>query len=162
MSRQAVLFLSTVGAGAAIGFFYDIFRIFRKTASHKNIAVQLEDLFFWLAATVLVFYFMLNQNYGEIRFFVIIGVVCGLALYVATISRWVVAAAVAIINFLKKVIAAALRIIFLPISLLIKFLTPPVKKLLLKIRKHLHAAKVYGKIKIRRTAKHWHIIRRKV
>jgi spore cortex biosynthesis protein YabQ len=71
MSGQAWLFLSTVLAGAVIGLFFDVFRILRRTVPFlaKPVAVQFEDLFFWLLVTGATFYFMLNQNFGEIRLF---------------------------------------------------------------------------------------------
>jgi hypothetical protein len=55
MPAQAWLFVSTVMAGGAVGVFYDFFRVLRRTAPHRKWAVQLEDLFFWLAVTVLIF-----------------------------------------------------------------------------------------------------------
>jgi spore cortex biosynthesis protein YabQ len=162
MSRQTMLFLSTVCAGAAIGLVYDGFRIFRKTAPHKNTAVQLEDLLFWLAVTIVFFYFMLNQNYGEIRFYSILGIALGMTVYFATISYYVVKVSVSVVEFFKRVVTAALRILFFPVNLLVKLLTPPAKKLTRVSRKHLHAVHIYGKMKLRKTARHWRIIRKKV
>jgi spore cortex biosynthesis protein YabQ len=162
MSRQTALFFSTVCAGAAIGVIYDFFRIFRKTTPHKNAFVQIEDLIFWLAATLLMFYFMLHASFGEIRFFVIIGVSVGMLLYFATLSKLVIKIFVAVVNFMKQVVAAAFKIILLPVTLIIKLLTPPIKKCSYASRKHLHALRIYGKMKLRKTARHFHIIRKKV
>ena len=162
MSRQSMLFISTVGAGAAIGVLYDVFRVLRKTAPHKNPFVQLEDLLFWLITTLLMFYFMLNTHYGEIRFYSIMGTALGMITYFATLSPWVVKIAVALVEFIKQVVATAVKIILLPINILLRLLIPPVKKLIRISRKYLHAARVYGKIKIKKTARNWFIIRKKV
>jgi spore cortex biosynthesis protein YabQ len=162
MSRQTLLFLSTIGTGVAVGLAYDFFRVFRKTTPHKNAFVQLEDLFFWLTATILFFYFMLIKNYGEIRFFSILGVALGMLLYFHTVSIPIVKAAVLIVTFLKRVIASALRIIFFPIGVLLNILRPPVKKLARAGSRHLHTARLYGKIKARKAVKDWNIIRKKV
>jgi len=162
MQGQAMLFLSTVLVGAVIGLFYDVFRVFRKTARHPTWAVQLEDLFFWLAATVGTFYFMLTRSYGEIRPFAIIGVVLGVVLYFATISRWVVKICVIIVTYLKRVIAAAVRIILLPIRLLITWLSPPIKTFAGKRHKDLRRVARYGKIRMKKTARNWFILRKKV
>jgi spore cortex biosynthesis protein YabQ len=162
MSRQTLLFLSTVGTGAVIGLLYDAFRIFRKTAPHKNAFVQLEDLFFWLAATLFMFYFMLVKNYGEIRFFSILGAAVGMALYFYTVSAVIVKISVAVIKFMKRVTAAALRIILLPVRFLLKLMAPLCIKISRAYKKRLHAAKIYGKMKLKETSRNWFILRKKV
>ena len=162
MQGQAFLFLSTVLVGAAIGLFYDVFRIFRKTAAHSTWVVQLEDLFFWLAATVGAFYFMLTRNYGEIRPFSVLGIVLGVVLYFATVSRWVVKVCVVVVTFLKRVVASAIRIILLPLRLLFTWISPPVKSFAGKRRKDLRGLARYGKIRMKKTARNWFILRKKV
>jgi spore cortex biosynthesis protein YabQ len=161
MGSQAWLFLSTVLAGAAIGFFYDAFRIFRITAPRfaKNaLVVQLEDLFFWAAVTAGMFYFMLNQNYGEIRLFAIIGAIIGIALYFAALSRFVILIFVSIINYIKKVFFTAIKILLTPLRLLKNLLIPLAKK----IRSGLCRLMRYGKIRIKKSARNWFILRKKV
>ncbi|MCL2215814.1 MAG: spore cortex biosynthesis protein YabQ [Defluviitaleaceae bacterium] len=162
MSGQAWLFLSTVLVGAVIGLFYDFFRIFRKTAAHSAWAVQLEDLFFWITATVGTFYFMLTRNYGEIRLFALLGVALGITLYFATVSRLVVKICVVVVTFLKRVIASAVRIILLPLRLIFTWIGPPIKSFAGKRRKDLRGLARYGKIQMKKTARSWFILRKKV
>jgi len=162
MQGQAFLFLSTVLMGACVGLFYDVFRIFRKTAPHSTLAVQLEDLFFWTAATVGTFYFMLNRSYGEIRPFALLGVALGILLYFTTVSRYVVRVCVVIVTYLKKVIAAAVKIIFLPLRFIFNLIKPPINSFAQKRRKDLRSAARYGKIKMKKTARNWFILRKKV
>jgi len=162
MTGQAVLFLSTVLVGAVIGLFYDVFRIFRKTAPHSVFAVQLEDLFFWAVATVGTFYFMLTQNYGEIRLFSVLGVAIGITLYFATISRWVVKIFVVIVTYLKRVVASVVKIVLLPFRIILGWLAPPVKTFAQKRHKDLRKLGRYGKIQVKKTARNWFILRKKV
>jgi len=162
MSGQGWLFLSTVLVGAAIGLLYDAFRIFRKTAPHSSFAVQLEDLFFWVAATGLTFYYMLHRNYGEIRPFALLGFVVGVLLYFATLSRVVMVVFVAVINYLKRVIAAAVRIILIPVRLVASLLAPYMTRAYGATRKQARKVKRYGKNKLRKTARDWVILRKKV
>jgi spore cortex biosynthesis protein YabQ len=162
MPEQAWLFLTTVVVGVVVGLFYDFFRVLRKTAPHGYLAVQLEDLFFWLAVTVLVFYYMLHRNYGEIRFFSLLGMGVGVVLYFVTVSRFIVKISVAIVEYLKKVIAAVVRIILLPLRLLFAFVFPPAKKAARSLQKRLRLLGRYGKMKARKTARNWAIVRRKV
>lgn len=162
LSGQAWLFLSTVVVGMAIGLFYDIFRITRKVAPHSSFAVHFEDAVFWVLATGGMFYFMLHRNYGEIRPFALMGATCGVALYFATVSRLVLKVSVTVINFVKRVIAAAVRIITLPIRFIFNLFAPPIKKFLLKRRKNLRTIARYGKIHMKKHARNWKILRKKV
>jgi len=162
MTGQAWLFLSTVLVGAAIGLFYDAFRVIRKTARHSGFAVTLEDLVFWVAATGLTFYYMLHRNYGEIRLFALIGVAVGILLYFATVSRWVVVVFVAVVNYLKRVVVAAVRVVLVPARLVAAWLAGPVGRVAGAAKKQSRRVRRYGKNKLRATARDWGIMRKKV
>ena len=162
MGGQARLFLSMALVGAAIGLFYDAFRVIRKTARHSGFAVTLEDMIFWVAATGLTFYYMLHRNYGEVRLFTLIGVSVGILLYFVTVSRWVVLVLVAVVNYLKRVVVAAVGIIVAPLRLIAAWLAGPLGKARGVTLKHARRVKRYGKGKLRATARDWGILRRKV
>ncbi|MCL1863450.1 MAG: spore cortex biosynthesis protein YabQ [Defluviitaleaceae bacterium] len=164
MGAQAWLFLSTVLAGAVIGVFYDFFRILRRVATRFNTAwlVTLEDFLFWVIVTFGMFYFMLNQNFGEIRFFSILGAGSGMAIYFATLSRFFVKIGVAVVNYIKKVIVTALRIIFLPIRIIAGWISPLVMPILQKARSGLIHLVRYGKIRMKKTNRNLFILRKKV
>ena len=127
MSGQVWLFLSTVAAGFVIGLVYDFFRVLRIVVTHRQWLVQLEDVIYWVAVSLLMFYFMLHQNYGEIRFFIIIGAAIGVVIYFCSISPVFIKISVAVIEFLQRVIITVLRIILTPVRFLIRVLVPPVK-----------------------------------
>ena len=162
MTGQAWLFLSAVMVGAVIGLFYDVFRVLRKTARHNRLAVQLEDLVFWVAATGLTFYYMLHRNYGEIRPFILIGVAIGALLYFATISRWVIFVFVVIVNYLKQVIVAVVKIILVPVRLIAGWLAVPLGFAAGALHKQARSARRYGRGKLRAAARDLGIVRRKV
>ena len=162
MSGQAFLFLMTVAAGMAIGLIYDGFRVLRKTAPHAPVWVQLEDLLFWLAVTGLMFYFMLNENYGEIRIFSVLGAALGVTLYFATISRWVLLVLVAVVNFIKRVLTAVFKVLRLPFRLLVRLLNPPLTYVKKFFGKRLRSAARYAKMKAQAAAKDFSVIRRKI
>ena len=134
MSGQAWLFLATAAAGFVIGFVYDIFRIIRKTVPHRPFAVQIEDTVYWVSVSLLMFYFMLHRNYGEIRFFSIVGVALGMTIYFTSLSVVVLKVSVAVITFFQRVFFTAARIILWPIRMTIKILLPPGRWLYRKAR----------------------------
>jgi len=162
MSGQAWLFLSMVLTGGAIGLLYDAFRIFRKTTPHSKLAVQIEDIVFWVAATGLTFYYMLHRNYGEIRPFVLIGIALGIVLYFTTLSRLVLVVFVAIIEYMKNVVKVAVRIILIPIRFIAALLEPHANKAYKATRKKARRVKLYGRNKLRKVSKDIGILRKKV
>ena len=162
MAGQAWLFLSTVLVGAAIGLVYDAFRIFRKTTPHAGIAVQFEDLLFWIGVTGLTFYYMLHRSYGEIRPFALLGIIIGVLLYFATLSRLVLIVFVAVVNYIKKVVATAIGILLIPVKFIASLLAPPIKRAYGATHKQARMVKRYGKSKIRKSARDWDILRKKV
>lgn len=135
MENQALLFLTAVLIGAVSAFIFDIFRLLRKIMKHPDFLVQFEDVIYWLVVSFIMFYVMLLNNYGEIRFFLILGFSLGMVLYFLTISRLFMKVSVAIVNFLKKVFMALFRIIMLPIKLLLRILRRPAAFLLKKAQK---------------------------
>ena len=98
-----------------------------------------------------MFYFMLVKNYGEIRFFSIAGAVLGMVLYFCTLSIIIMGISAAVINFIKKVVLTAVRIIMAPLRFIIKLLTPLFRVMRSFLRKKARGAK-----------QHMHIILKKV
>lgn len=75
------LLLQTIKLGIKLTFVYDGIRIFRILISHKNIIISLEDLFFWIYATWIIFHMQLAWSNGVLRGFSIIGMLLGMLLY---------------------------------------------------------------------------------
>ncbi len=134
MSGQAVLFMSTVAVGYALGFVYDVFRIIRKTFAHPDFLTQIEDVLFWIFVTGVMCLFMLNKNYGEIRFFSIAGAALGMILYFYTLSIVVISVSVFAVNLIKKIVMTLINLILFPLKLAYnivdKILLRPLKKIL--------------------------------
>jgi len=162
MSGQAWLFLSVVLTGAAIGLVYDMFRVFRKTTPHSKLAVQIEDVAFWLTATGLTFYYMLHRNSGEIRPFVMVGIAIGVVLYFATLSRLVLVVFVAIVEYVKKVVRVAVRIILVPVRFVAALIEPHMRKAYKATQKKARRVKLYGRNKMRKAGQDFRILRKKV
>lgn len=166
MSGQAWLFLSTVAAGFVMGFIYDIFRVIRKSLPHRHWMVQIEDIIYWSACSVLMFVFLLHENYGEIRFFAIAGAALGMVTYFVSLSAIVLKVSVTLINFLKKVIMTVARILFTPVRwllrLLKKLLAPPLKSLKATARKNTGYIKRGSAAKLRNLRRNFIVMLRKV
>ena len=127
MADQATFFLWTMLLGAVSGVVFDVFRICRKVIKHPDILTQIEDLLYWLFVSVLIFYFILHRNSGEVRIYAIIGVFAGMCLYFLTLSRLIISASVLIIDIIKKIIITAVKILLLPIKFIARLLLIPMR-----------------------------------
>ena len=99
--NQAYLFMVFTIVGVVIGVIFDGFRILRKTFKTKDIVTAIEDILFWIITGIIIIYSMYVFCNGQLRFFMIIGIIMGNIMYLLTISRYVIKTSVFIINFLN-------------------------------------------------------------
>lgn len=126
--EQVYIFLYAVLAGAIAAFLYDLLRIKRRAIKTSVIIVGLEDILFWVSAAILLFLSVYKSNSGEMRGFIFIGNVLGVALYEAMLSRKIIKSSVMIINFVKKICMFIWKILSFPFILIYKI----VKKFIVK------------------------------
>lgn len=127
-TSQAHVFLIFVLNGIIIAFVFDIFRICRKSFQTPDWVTYLEDILFWFITCVLLAYSIYTFNNGEIRLYMIFGIIIGAILYILTISKYIIKFSVKIIMFFKKIIDKILHFILYPIKIVLKTL----KKVLLR------------------------------
>lgn len=169
MSNQAAVFLMTVLVGFVIGFVYDLFRVVRKVVKHPGFLIQIEDMIYWILVSIIMFYVMLNKNYGEIRAFSVLGAFLGMLLYFLTVSRLFINVSMLLVKFLAKVIAAVIEIVLTPFKLLYKLLYAPfmfckktAAKKMASVKKVLHKSGKYAIMKGTKAFKELDIITKKV
>ena len=80
VGTEAEIFLSAVCSGGVVLLSYRVLALVRRIMPHGSLAVGLEDLVFWLAASGYLFRQMYVTTYGSIRWFFALGVVCGVFL----------------------------------------------------------------------------------
>lgn len=129
VAGQTYTFLMSLIFGAILGLFYDIFRIFRIAFDFGKIAVFIEDALFFTISAVLTFIFIFTVNSGEIRFFILIGILAGAVIYYYTIGMLIYKSAKVIIGFVKMIIRGILRIILKPFYLIYRLMKPIFKKI---------------------------------
>jgi len=132
MTSQTVIFLYSVLFGFFLGYIFDLFRITRIAFKTCNAIIFIEDVIFFVIATISSFIFILTNNNGVLRCFLIVGELLGAIIYFFSLSIVIIKAATAIINFIKAII-----------RFLYKIFIRPIIKLFLLIRK------MIGKIKVR-------------
>lgn len=98
-------------SGVAIGIFFDIFRILRKTFKTPDIITYIEDTIFWICTGIFFLFLLFKFNNGVIRNYVIIGIIMGVVIYILTISKYFININVTIINFFKKILLYPIKLI---------------------------------------------------
>lgn len=98
-------------SGVAIGIFFDIFRILRRTFKTPDIITYIEDTIFWICTGIFFLFLLFKFNNGQIRNYVIIGIIIGVVIYILTISKYFIKINVNIINLVKKILLYPIKLI---------------------------------------------------
>lgn len=90
VQNQFYLCVLSISWGIGMCFIYDIFKILRNLIHHKKRWLNFEDAMYWLGMTIALFYLLLTYNRGEIRGYILGGMLFGSLFYLKTISPvWV-------------------------------------------------------------------------
>ena len=84
---EAGLILLSLSTGAWLMMVYDTLRILRLAVPHHPLVTGLEDFCYWIGASVVTFSLLYEQNGGQLRAYVIGGVLGGMILYDRIVSR---------------------------------------------------------------------------
>jgi spore cortex biosynthesis protein YabQ len=126
-------FLISILWGAIILLVYDILRIFRRLIPHNSIFLALEDLIFWVLASVFIFAMIYTMNNGTIRGFSVIGMGIGMTLYHFIFSelvvKWITKVLLLLLSPLKFFIGRIKRVLHFFASRLKKVLVSVLSRL---------------------------------
>ena len=109
--NQTYLFIVFTIVGIIIGILFDIFRILRKSFKTKDIVTYIEDVLFWILTGIIILFSMYKFSNGELRFFMIIGIIMGTLMYMISFSKYVIKISVFIINIIKTIIVYPIKVI---------------------------------------------------
>ena len=87
---EIMFLLDSFFLGAVITCVYDSFLILRRLIRHNMLLISLEDLVFWIACAVSVYYVLYEENNGILRWFAVVGACVGMIAYKKTLSPWIV------------------------------------------------------------------------
>ena len=120
ITNQSYLFLIFTLDGFIIGILFDFFRILRKSFRTSNLVTYIEDILFWILTGILVLYSIFTFNNGEIRFFMFLGIIIGITMYMLLLSNYIVKINVYIIKVIKKIFSMIFSTILIPITAIMK------------------------------------------
>lgn len=104
VDSQLYTFIITIATGILLGALFDCYRVLRGTFRPKAIMTWVTDLLYWLIATMIVFLALVVSNWGELRFYVFLGIVSGVILYYRLLSLYAIRLLLAIIRLIKGIV----------------------------------------------------------
>ena len=115
LAEQTTIFLQAILLGFVYGIFYDAFRITRLAIPTARWVVFAQDVLFFFVCSVSVFFFFMRTMDGQVRFFVLFGVILGMVIYFYSLSILIMGVSAAIIRVMKAVLRFICRWVLLPI-----------------------------------------------
>lgn len=97
----------TVGIGLAV--LYDCLRIWRRLVPHGIVWLSVEDILFWMAASLITFMVCFVEDAGNIRWFAVAGEIIGALMYHNTIGLFLVKYVSYILLFPFRIVKKALK-----------------------------------------------------
>ncbi len=123
LTTQFYTMLSMIGMGALFGVTLDTYLRFLNRSERKRWFVFLNDMLFWILQALSIFYILFVVNFGEIRFYIFIALLCGFSGYQALLKKPYLALLeriilffIAVYNFIVKMIK---KLIYSPIKWLV-------------------------------------------
>lgn len=104
--------------GVIITFVYDGFLVLRRLIRHNLFLISVEDLVFWIACAIGVFYMLYEENNGILRWFAVFGAAMGMLAYKLSISPLIVDIVSTIIERIIRIFFHILRFILRPFRFL--------------------------------------------
>ena len=117
--NQASILLDSIFIGMVIMVLYDVLRLFRRIVRHKRFLRDFEDFIFWIIGGFLVFSLVYSKSDGNIRWFIIAGVIFGAYIYGISFGRFLVKYLAKYINkFINNILKKPIRKSIMSIKLL--------------------------------------------
>jgi spore cortex biosynthesis protein YabQ len=120
INLEVQFFLTSILYGILLLVVYDCIRILRRIVPHKAFFVALQDILFWVAASIVIFIMIYERNNGTIRGFAILGMLLGMIVYNQLLSKFIVKGITHIIKMILKGIKKVISILFRPFIFIAK------------------------------------------
>ena len=127
LNIETIEFLQSIGLGVILAVIFDFFRAYKR---YKNIPKNMyfvQDIMFFFIAWIVIIFALLKILDGNIRFYLFIGIIIGIMLYISTFSSNAIKLYIKILKFNKR--------FFEYICLPIKFIIELFKKIYIFFKK---------------------------
>ena len=118
--NQFTYVVAIIVLGFIIGIIYDLFIVKQKLIGGFKLITFVDDFLFSMISITVFLLFVFLFNNGIIRWYAVLFCLLGFTIYKKTISIPVMFVVLHIINFVRRVLFAVLRIVFYPLRYLIR------------------------------------------
>lgn len=125
LTSQLYSFGLTILIGLCIGMFYDLYYRVHKWWKPNKPLSHISDYLFWLVITIFTFIFLLLGNFGEVRFYIIIGLLTGALVYIRIIGKLITPLIVRIFKGIAYLLMLIIKIVLFPFKIIKKILLIP-------------------------------------
>ncbi len=105
LSVQFITLMSMIGMGSFFAASFDTYNRFLKRSHRGKWLVFINDILFWCIQAIVIFFVLYQANYGEIRFYIVLAILCGIAIYQSLLKIFYLRILEIIIQLTKKAIA---------------------------------------------------------
>jgi spore cortex biosynthesis protein YabQ len=155
LSQQFFVFGLTIALGVLMGLLFDFYRVLNRLFRPSRLATQIGDLLFWLLLAGVVFFLLILGNWGEVRVYVVLGLILGLLGHL----RWFSRTTIRIFNcwfcLMGKMYRSIIRIVSWPVRWLTRIVLVPVGWISIGFRRFLWPVFMVNN-KIRNILKRWY------
>lgn len=106
---QILNFLYSIILGVMFDLFYDVFKAFRLTIKCSDFFIFIQDIIYFMIVSIVSFCFFLVFTCGEIRFYILTGLVIGffvsrfsLSRIFVPILRWIITAIIIVRRYSRR------------------------------------------------------------
>ena len=114
---QFSIILYALLAGILTGLMFDLYRIIRGSKVPKAIIV-IEDILFWVLASMIIFAFLLYTNYAFLGVYVYAFMLISLGLYMKFVSNKCIRLELEVVNGVSKVFRIIFKNIIYPFKII--------------------------------------------
>ena len=102
--------IAMVGMGAYLGMALDTYHRFLNR-KRKKLLVYFTDILFWIFQGLLIFYVLYSVNEGELRFYILLAILCGFAAYQSLLQKLYKRILEFVIHIILRTINVIVRIV---------------------------------------------------
>ncbi len=114
VARQTVMFIEACAFGFVLGLCFEPLRILRLMIKMGAVAIFFQDILYCVFCAVCMFLFFLTVNEGELRIFLLAGIVIGVVVYFLTLGSIIAKASKAIATLIRRFLRFLSRIFVRP------------------------------------------------
>ncbi|MGF7184183.1 spore cortex biosynthesis protein YabQ [Desulfitispora alkaliphila] len=116
--EQLITFLLLTLVGMGIALTFDVYRVLRGQIKPPKILGDIADLLIWVVLAIIAFVVLIFGNWGEVRVYIFIGIIVGIAIYFKWFSKTVINIVFTIFKIIKTCVLTIYRLITIPIKLI--------------------------------------------